>query len=167
MIDCLLPLRYGSRRINQGTVALLLAAVIGASGTSVRADVRVEGDVAAVRLEASHAPLSEVLSALGPVFNVRYRTSIPLDRGIHGTYRGRLERVISRVLDGYNYVLKNEKDSIEIIVLGKPGEAVAVVTPNTVSPAIIGETPKKASPTKDPIWEETKARHRRPPTQRP
>jgi hypothetical protein len=144
-------LRYGPRAAERTAAALLLAVAVTAAAPSARADVSVEGDVRAVRLEASHAPVREVLSALETAFKVRYRSSISLDGGIHGTYTGRLERVIARVLAGYNYVLKREKDTIEIVVVGRPGEAVA------------SATPKKISPPKDPVWEQTKARHRRPP----
>jgi hypothetical protein len=147
--DWAMRLRYGPRTAERGATALLLAVAVAAAAPSARADVSVEGDIRAVRLEASHAPVQEVLSALGTAFNVRYRSSVSLDRGIHGTYTGRLDRVIARVLDGYNYVLKHEKDAIEIVVVGRTGEAVA-------SP-----TPKKVSPPKDPTWERTKARHRR------
>jgi hypothetical protein len=151
----IMRLRCGARAIERAAAALLLAITVTAATPSARAGVSVDGDVHAVRLQASHAPVGDVLSALETAFNVRYRSSIALDRGIHGTYTGRLDRVIARVLDGYNYVLKHEKDAIEIVVLGRLGEAVA------------SATPKKVSPPKDPAWEQTKARHRRPPAKSP
>ncbi len=147
------PDRARAREIAAAT--LLLAVTLAAAAPSARADVSVEGDIRAVRLKVSHAPVREVLSALETAFNVRYRSSVSLDGGIHGTYTGRLDRVIARVLEGYNYVLKHEKDAIEIVVVGRPGEAVA------------SATPKKVSAPKDPIWERTKARHRRPPAKKP
>jgi hypothetical protein len=147
--------RYGLRAAERAAAALLLAVAVAAAAPSARAGVGVEGDVHAVRLEASHVPIGEVLSALETAFNVRFRSSISLDRKIHGTYTGRLDRVIARVLDGYNYVLKHEKDTIEIVVLGRLGDAVASVTP------------KKISPPKDPVWDQTKARHRRLPAKKP
>jgi hypothetical protein len=132
--------------------ALLLVATVGAAATSARADASVKGDMRAVRLHASHASVSEALSALGATFNLRYRTSIPLDRNVDGTYSGRLDEVIARLLEGYNYyvVYKNE-GGVEVVVLGTHGKAVVVATPKT------------ALRVKDPEWEQTKARHRRPP----
>jgi hypothetical protein len=137
-------------------MALLLVATVGGAASSARADVSVEGEIRAVRLHASQAPVSEVLEALGAAFDLRHRTSIPLDRTVNGTYSGRLDQVIATVLNGYNYYLvyKNEH-GVEVVVLGMPGKAVAVALP------------KKPLRVNDPEWQKIKARHRRPPPQRP
>jgi hypothetical protein len=114
--------------------SLSLAIIVAASSTSARAEVRVQGDVAAVRVDASQASVSEVLSALGPAFNVRYRTSISLDGVIHGTYTGSLGRVISRMLDGYSYIVKNDEDTIEVVVFGRKGERAVAIEPPRAPP---------------------------------
>ena len=49
---------------------------------------------------------------------VRYRAEIPLDREIDGTFRGSLNYVISRVLNGHSYVVKHDGTMIEILVIG-------------------------------------------------
>jgi len=55
-------------------------------------------------------------------FNVKYRTAIPLDTAAHGTYSGTFGQVISRLLDGYSYVIKKDRETTEIVVFGKRGE---------------------------------------------
>jgi hypothetical protein len=104
----------------------------GPDASVASAEVRVQGDVASVQIETKQSQISEVLSALGPALNVRYRTSISLEGTIDGTFRGSLRDVLSRVLDGFNYFVKAEHDRIEVIVLGKRGEhAVPAAMPQT------------------------------------
>lgn len=93
-------------------------------GTTVSAEVRVAGDLNALRVSASGDTLSEVLSAFGTLFPVRYRTSLPLTAEINGAYSGSFSQVVSRLLDGYNYVIKKDQGLTEILVFGKKGEAV-------------------------------------------
>ena len=94
------------------------------------ASVRVRGDMAAVRIDARRTTIADVLSALNAAFDMSYRSSIVLDEEINGTYAGSLRRVISRVLDGYNYVIKQDDAKLAVIILGRRGErAVPVATP--------------------------------------
>jgi hypothetical protein len=105
----------------------LLAAVTALAcclGTSVSAEVRIAGDLNALRVSASGDMLSEVLSTFGTLFPVKYRTSMPLTAEINGAYSGSFSQVVSRLLDGYNYVIKQDQGLTEIIVFGKRGEAV-------------------------------------------
>jgi len=44
-----------------------------------------------------------------------------------------LAQVLTRLLDGYNYVVKREPDTIEIVVLGARGE-VAIPPPKAAPP---------------------------------
>jgi hypothetical protein len=110
------------RRATELSVALLLGALVAVIATTIRAEVRVDGNVTAVRVDASQAPVSEVLRALGATFNVRYSASTPLDVVLTGTYIGSLAHVLSRVLDGYDYVLKKEPEAIEVVVVGRRGD---------------------------------------------
>lgn len=92
--------------------------------------IRVRGDTAAVRLDARRTTIADVLSALNAAFDMSYRSSIVLDEEINGTYAGSLRRVISRVLDGYNYVIKQDDAKLAVIILGRRGErAVPVAMP--------------------------------------
>jgi hypothetical protein len=106
------------RRRLLGTVTALACCL----GTSASAEVRVAGDLNALRVSASGDALSEVLSTFGTLFPVRYRSSLPLTAEINGAYSGSLSQVVARLLDGYNYVIKKDQGLTEIIVLGKRGE---------------------------------------------
>jgi hypothetical protein len=116
------------RRRLLGTVTALACCL----GTSVSAEVRVAGDLDALRVSASGNTLSEVLSTFGTLFPVKYRTSLPLTGEINGAYSGSFSQVVSRLLDGYNYVIKKDQGLTEIIVLGKRGEPM--VSPKAPAP---------------------------------
>jgi hypothetical protein len=110
--------------------ALALSAVLAGASSPADAQVRVEGSIAALRIEATRVPLADVLAALGPALNVQYRTAIALQTEISGSYAGPFGQVIARLLDGYNYVLRNDNGSIEVLVVGRRGErAVVTATP--------------------------------------
>jgi hypothetical protein len=103
----------------------LLGAVIAlACGLAANAfaEVRVEGDFNVLRVTASGDGLSDVLSALN-VLPVKYRTAVPLNTEINGTYSGSFSQVVSRLLNGYSYVIKRDQTAVEIVVLGQGGQA--------------------------------------------
>jgi hypothetical protein len=97
------------------------AALVCALAPGARAEVHIEGSPAAVRVTTSHDAISAVLSAFGATFKVKYRTEIALDAVAGDAYSGSIREVISRLLDGYNYVVKGDQDRIEIVVFGKRG----------------------------------------------
>jgi hypothetical protein len=87
------------------------------------ADVRVEGTQAAVRVSSNGDTIGDVLSAFGAPFNVKYRSAIPLDAAANATYSGSVGQVISRLLDGYSYMIKKNEDATDIVIYGRRGEA--------------------------------------------
>src|ERR1700742_2769131 len=93
-------------------------------GTAASAEVRVAGDLNALRVSASGDTLSDVLAAFGTLFPVKYRTSLPLTAEINGAYSGSFSQVVSRLLDGYNYVIRKDQGQTEILVFSKKGEAL-------------------------------------------
>ncbi len=97
---------------------------------AARSETRITGKAEAVRIEAREASLEEVLAALATKFSLRYRSKVPLGRRIHGTFAGSLSRVVSRLLDGYDHVVKRGPDGMEVLILG--------VSPKPSSP---GESP--------------------------
>jgi hypothetical protein len=99
-----------------------VAALAYGFATAACAEVQVEGDLSALRVTTSGDTLSNVLSAFGDPFHVKYRAAVPLNAEINGVYSGSLSQVVSRLLDGYNYVIKKDQDLTEIIVFGKTGE---------------------------------------------
>jgi hypothetical protein len=116
------------------TIALTAAFVIRA-----RSEVLVEGNLKAVRVTTNGAAVTEVLSALAENFSIKYRTGISLNAAAQKSYSGSLRQVLSRLLDGYTYVIKNEGESTEIVVLDYRGE-IAVPSPAPKSPASEGVT---------------------------
>jgi len=91
--------------------------------TAAPAEVRIEGNLRDLRVSTNGDALSDVLSAFVARLPVIYRTAVPLEREINGSYSGSFSQVISRLLDGYNYVIKNDQKLIEIIVLDASGQA--------------------------------------------
>jgi len=97
------------------------------------AEVSVKGEVRDVRVEAREATVAEILAALGERFALRYRGA-PGTGGITGTFEGPLRQIVARVLAGYNYVIAEHPDGIEVIVLsaGSPHAVPApVIAPPT------------------------------------
>jgi len=106
-------------------VFALSVAFVCSLPTIASAEVQVEGSPAAVRVSTSRDTISDVLSALAATFNLRYRTAIPLDTAANATYSGSLRGVISRLLDGYNYmVMTDDSKPTEIVVFGTGGKVV-------------------------------------------
>ena len=101
----------------------LLAVLICGLATTARAEVHVEGIPAAVRVTTSRDAISDVLSAFAATFNVRYRSAVPLDATADASYSGSFTQVISRLLDGYNYVIKRDRETIEIVEVSIPPPA--------------------------------------------
>jgi hypothetical protein len=140
-----------------------VAVMLGASAACARTQVSVRGDRAVVQLEASNAPLAEVLSALERQFSIGYRTSVPLDQSISGTYRGPLRQVLSRLLDGFSYYVADTADGrMEIMVVGRIG--ARAVAPQAVTAFQRLEVPPPT--VAEVLAERERAHHRRPPPQR-
>src|SRR5262249_4680218 len=141
---------HGQHTITRRKVALALvsaAVALGASAAHARAEVSIHGDGTCVHLEANNAPIDEVLSALESTFSIRHRTSVPLDQAISGTYTGPLRRVLSRVLDGFNYYVANTVDGrIEIIVIGRSGARGDTGGRHLDPVTTAGAGPRSASP---------------------
>jgi hypothetical protein len=94
----------------------------------------VQGDALGLQVEAHESQVGEVLAALSKTLQVRVRTSIALDKVINGTYSGSLKEVVSRVLDGYSYVIKPLNMSVEVVVIGVRGARAVTPGPPTAPP---------------------------------
>jgi hypothetical protein len=110
---------------------LLLAAFLQ---SDLRAEVLVEGEARDVRVEARDATVVDILVALGEHFALRYRGS-PASGGVTAKFEGPLRRVVARVLDGYNFVIRENADGIEVIVLSTTSP-YAVPAPPTAPPTV-------------------------------
>jgi len=96
--------------------------------------LHVQGSPAAVHLEAHRTTIAQVLSALITNYDMSYSASIPLDRMLDGTYTGSLRRVVSRVLQGYNFAIEQENAKLTVVIFDKGGEqAIAAPRQHPVS----------------------------------
>src|SRR5262249_5008941 len=118
---------FGRQALSGRTLAfaaLSVAVTLGTTTARASAEVSIRGDGTLVHVEAGNAPIADVLSALDTAFAIRHRSSVSLDQAISGSYSGPLRRVLSRVLDGFNYYVTDTADGrIEITVIGRPGVA--------------------------------------------
>jgi hypothetical protein len=112
----------------------LTIALTPAFATCAYAEVLVEGNLESVRVITNGADVAEVLSVLAKNFNVKYRTEILLNAAADGSYSGSVRQVLSHLLNGYTYVIKNERESTEIVVFGYRGESA--VPPPTPKPPV-------------------------------
>jgi len=99
----------------------LVSAILGAwllGAPSVSAEFSVIGESEDIQIEVENASVKDVMEALGANFGLRYRSMVPLSRRLTGTHRGPLQRVIGRLLDGYDCVVKTDSDGIEVTVHG-------------------------------------------------
>lgn len=88
-----------------------------------RAEVRIEGDEASLRVVTNQATLAEVLSALKAKFRLHYGMAIDSSRQINGTVSGSLHRVVAQLLNGHDFVMRRGTDGVEIVQLAPRGTA--------------------------------------------
>ena len=96
--------------------------------------IRIRGDAGALHLDARGAAVADVLAALSGTFDVSYSSRIALTQDIYGSYSGSLRRVLARVLNSYDYVIKQDHAKLNIIIIGAHG-AQAVPAAASVAPA--------------------------------
>ena len=78
--------------------------------------------------------VAQVLAALITNYDMSYSASIPLDRVLDGTYTGSLRRVVSRILQGYNFAIEQENAKLTVVIFDKGGEqAIAAPRQHPVS----------------------------------
>jgi hypothetical protein len=113
--------------------AILLGTTLAIATTPAFAELRVRGSPQAVIIETQNTPVEEVLAALSRTFNMHYQSSVNLDKRLSRTYAGPLSRVLPRILDGYNFILKTDNGHIAVTVLGSPNAAGATAASSTPS----------------------------------
>jgi hypothetical protein len=109
---------------------LLLAAL---HCSNVHAGVRVEGDARDVHVEARDATVAEILAALAERFALRYRGASG-SGGVTANFDGPLRRVVARVLERYNFVIRERADGLDVTVLDTSSPN-AVVPPRLPPPS--------------------------------
>src|ERR1700732_5283155 len=97
-------------------LSLLLVCV-----ASARADAQLSGTEDHVVLRAKDATMAEILSGIRSALNLRVGLIGSTERQFTGAYTGTLRRVLSRLLDGEDYVISSAPDGINIVLLGPKG----------------------------------------------
>jgi hypothetical protein len=119
--------------------------VLSAVGVSLPAsgygEVRIERTETTVRVTTSKDTVADVLAAFCTTLDVRYRTSIPLDRVVSGTYAGSVTKIIGRLLDGHDFVIKSDGGMIDVTIYagrGGGGERLDFDLRPVVAPKVEG-----------------------------
>ena len=100
-------------------IALLAVVILSLSfARAANAEVRVSGQANALVVETRGATLNEVLSALRASVQFQYRGTEGLNGVVSGTYTGSLSRVVTRLLEGHDYVMHVSANNLELIVFG-------------------------------------------------
>jgi hypothetical protein len=107
------------------SAAIVLGVGLAVVPTLALAEAQVRGTPNAVSVEAKDASVEEVLVALANVFDVHFRSAANLEKRLTGTYEGTLQQVLTRVLSGYNFIVKSGEKGVEITLL-ESGKVIAV-----------------------------------------
>src|SRR5690242_5897347 len=88
--------------------ALLALGILCTGAAPAVAEIRVvEIGRGTLTIEAHDATLREVLEALSDSRMIQFRSSDVLSQVVTGSYSGTLPRVLSRILDGHNFVIQS------------------------------------------------------------
>ncbi len=115
--------------------AVVLGVAVTIAPAPVLAEIQVRGSPEAVTIEARDTSVEEILAALSRAFDIDYQSSVDLDKPLYGTYVGPLSRVLTRILQGYNFVLKTDNGSIAVTVVGMPYARAANPVPTALPPS--------------------------------
>jgi hypothetical protein len=128
-------------------VAIVLGVGSALIPTSALAELQVGGNPKAVTIDAQNSSIKEILDALGKTFDVHVQSTANLEKQITGTYEGSLPKVLKRILEGYNVIMKTSKDGIEITVLGtRNASGTAGVSPTVPPASTVANTVAQAAP---------------------
>ena len=117
--------------------AMVGCALVSGRVDPAQAQLRVEGEPGAVRVEVSDVSLQQVLAALQAKYNLHYRTDDALEARKTGTFSGPLRQVTARILDGYDFAMKITPQGIDVLVLRQhqpDAKPIASVAPAASAP---------------------------------
>ena len=118
----------------------LAALLFGGAVTAfpAHAEIILEGPANALQIEMHDTSVQEVLLDLGANYGLRFSSATPLDRSVSGSFNGSLPRLVARLLDRYNYVVKSANGTLEVVVLGAHDDGSRPFDPPNYRP--IGRT---------------------------
>jgi hypothetical protein len=128
--------------------ALLFGGVVTVTAFPAHAEIILEGPANALQIEMHDASVQEVLLVLGANYGLRFSSATPLDRSVSGSFNGPLPRLVARLLDRYNYIVKSANGTLEVVVFGAhdaPPAAPSVRVP-APSAGLAAPRPAPAAP---------------------
>jgi len=144
-------------------VALPLSALfLQALSVSARAEVKVSGEGTTLKIEAADAPLEEVLAALGKSSGLQYNYPANLSRSVSGTYTGPLRQVLSRLLQGTNFVVEDSGSGTKVVIYElNPGNGGGVTMTSNSLPEPVANAMRQV-----PAWRPNQNNNVLPPINR-
>ena len=139
-----------------GITGIFIALLLGSNLVPAKAGTEVLGELDALQFRAENASTREVLEALAASFKLSYKLPPNIDRIWNGVYSGSLRRVLARILNDTNYIIKSSDRGIEVIVLsgygasGPTGVAVSSDANPTAENAVVA-LPRPAAPQPAPV----------------
>jgi hypothetical protein len=91
---------------------------------SARAELLIEGDPHAIHLEARGVPLRQLLDAMQAKFNLHYRSDDALNSPVTGTFNGQLRRLVGRLLEDYDFVMKMTPEGLDVLIMQRNQDGI-------------------------------------------
>ena len=109
--------------------------------------IRIAGTAENLQLELSDNTLDDALTALRSAFGLKCSCAVALDRRVTGHYQGSVGRVLSRLLEGNDYVVKTTPSGdVELMVFGVSARTrIAQGATQAVPGAAVPVTPDAAA----------------------
>lgn len=104
--------------LRRSSAAAALFAGLVLPSPAALAATQVNGNPQSVSIDAQNSSLKDILTTLSKQFGIQFQTTANLDRPVTGTYEGSLRRVVTRLLEGYNFIITSRDDQIHVTVLG-------------------------------------------------
>jgi hypothetical protein len=98
--------------------AVLSLVLICAATAGAGAEVQISGGADSFVLRARNATMAEVLSGIHSALDIGIEATGSPARQFTGTYSGSLRHVLSRLLEGENYVIRTSASGVDIIFVG-------------------------------------------------
>ncbi len=118
--------------------------------------VKVAGTAEKLRIEVSNATVDDALAALRSAVDFKCSCPPPLDRRVSGAYQGNIGRVLSRLLEGYDHVIKTSPSGMVEVIVVRTNASPGAGPSYAASPAaVVGDeargrpSPKLAQPDAD------------------
>jgi hypothetical protein len=106
-------------RLNHGIVSAAVALLLTSLGpVNLYAEVRLTGSKDNIVLHANNATMPEILTEMQSVLLVRITLIGSTTRQFTGVYVGPLRQVLSRLLDGTNYIVSSRPDGMIVTIIG-------------------------------------------------